>query len=67
MTRAKTNEQWTMKHFLLWGSVVTHASSSEWDKFLASADPGTFFLVKMRREQGLTGSEADEDPGMTVH
>lgn len=56
-----------MKHFLLWGSVVTHASSSEWDKFLASADPGTFFLVKMRREQGLTGSEADEDPGMTVH
>lgn len=64
---AETNEYQVMKHFLLWGGVVTHTSSSKYESRGSVKCPNTFFLIKMQQVLDLTRPEVDKYKGVTLY
>ena len=67
MMYGKIDEYQTTKHFLLWGSVVTHISSSKCDKSQAGSECWNIFFSSKWASAGFDESfEANKYRGMTV-
>lgn len=65
---AETDKYRMVTHFLLWGAVVTHTSSSKGDELWASAECWCWNIISLSKweEDRVWRSEADEYWGVTV-